>query len=447
MSSVSTGAGLFQRAFDARVLEAGAGGGPAAESRGRAFARFRELGVPTPRDERWRGTQVAALLARHDAGPAPLEAAALAGFREQASRLAAPAPGSRLVFLGGRLDAAASPALSGGAAGGPEVRLLREDEIPRFAAFGGVAGDEHHPFTALNGALFEDAVLIRVPRGLRAGEPLHLVFVSAPGGAAHPRVLVVAEESSEIRVVESWLGATGPGALTNAVTEISLGPGARVEHLRIQREPSEALHIGRVAARLERDAAFRSVSIAAGAALARVDITVSLDGPGAECVLDGLFVGSGRQHLDHHTVIDHAAAHATSRENYRGILSGQARGIFDGTIIVRPGAQKTDAKQANRNLLLSDDALVDTTPRLEIRADDVKCAHAATIGRLDEGAMFYLRSRGLDAAEARALLVRAFAGEITDALRPETLKNWADSAGGGPLLAPVLEPPRAAGIR
>jgi Fe-S cluster assembly protein SufD len=207
------------------------------------------------------------------------------------------------------------------------------------------------------------------------------------------------------------------------VTELALGEGARVEHIRVQNENFRAFHIASIQARLGRAASLDSRVVSLGAALSRVDIAAVLEGEGAECRLDGLFLASGSQHVDHHTVLDHAVPRGTSRQVYKGILAGAARGVFDGTIIVRPDAQKTDARQANRNLLLSDAALVNTKPQLEIRADDVKCAHAATIGRLDEASLFYLRSRGLAAEEARAALVRAFAAEVTATLAAGPLRE------------------------
>ena len=240
---------------------------------------------------------------------------------------------------------------------------------------------------------------------------------------SYPRVLVVAGANSQVRLVESYAGVGDGASFANAVTEITLGENAVVDHYKVQRETSRGYHLGSMHVRLARNASFSSHSIALGAALARNDVEVVLDGEGGECTLNGLYLVDGRRLVDNHTTIDHARPHCDSHEVYKGILSGQAHGVFNGKIIVRPDAQKTDAKQTNRALLLSDDAQINTKPQLEIFADDVKCTHGAAVGQLDDDAIFYLRSRGLDVDQARTLLIEAFAGDILGRIRVEPLRE------------------------
>jgi Fe-S cluster assembly protein SufD len=311
----------------------------------------------------------------------------------------------------------------------PLEPALGRDDAAR-ALIGRLASPDDNPFTALNTALFGDGALVRVARGTVLEAPVHIVFVSTGDPIAgngtplvsHPRCLVVAEPASQAVLIESYVGIPGFAGFTNAVTEIDVRDGAVVEHVRVQRETAGTTHIGALNARLERQAAFTSHSIALGAGLSRVDIRAVLAGEGADATLNGLYVLHGSQHADHHTLLDHAAPHGTSRELYKGVLDGAARGVFDGTVIVRPDAQKTDSRQENRNLILSPDALVDTKPTLLINADDVKCSHAATIGQMDEASLFYLRSRALGVEDARRLLVRAFIVDVLQRLSAAPLR-------------------------
>ncbi|HXM79688.1 MAG TPA: Fe-S cluster assembly protein SufD, partial [Thermoanaerobaculia bacterium] len=272
---------------------------------------------------------------------------------------------------------------------------------------------EKNAFTAWNTAFLEDGAFVRIARGAAIPGAIHLLFLSEQTGApavSHPRNVIVAESGAQVSVVETYLGEGI--SLTNAVTEISVGDGASVEHSKIQRESSDAFHVQTIAAGLDRGSQFTSHNVALGAALARTDIGVVFGGEGGDCTLNGLFLGGGDQTLDTHTIIDHAKPHCTSRELYKGILDGRSRGVFHGTILVRKDAQKTDAFQTNKNLLLSKDARVHSTPALEILADDVKCRHGSTIGQLDAAALFYLRSRGIGEEDARALLTWAFASDV-----------------------------------
>ncbi|HZW74118.1 MAG TPA: Fe-S cluster assembly protein SufD, partial [Caldimonas sp.] len=236
----------------------------------------------------------------------------------------------------------------------------------------------------------------------------------------HPRTLIVAGEGSRVTVVEHYLGE---GIYwTNAVTEAVLGAGASLTHYRVQRDSPRAFHVGTVAVEQAADSRYGSRSISLGGALVRSDIGTRLDAPGAACTFDGLYLASGTQHVDHHTTIDHRQPRGTSRELYKGIMDGRATGVFNGKVFVRPHAQQSDAQQMNKNLLLSDDAQIETKPQLEIFADDVKCSHGATIGQLDDDAIFYLRARGIDAAAARQMLIFAFANELIEPVAVEPLR-------------------------
>jgi Fe-S cluster assembly protein SufD len=269
----------------------------------------------------------------------------------------------------------------------------------------------------LNTALFSDGLLVTVDDGIVCPDPLHIVHVAVPGSVpagSHPRILVVAGEGSQLTVVESFVAIGGGTYLTNAVTEILAGPEARVTHVKIQTESDSGWHVGTVAGHQARGSHIVSHNVSFGALLARNDIGSRLDGPGAECRLYGLYVASGAQHVDNHTSLDHAQPNCPSWVMYKGLLSGRARAVFNGRIVVREGAQKTDAKQSNKNLILGDGALVFTRPQLEIHANDVKCTHGATIGRLDDEALFYLRTRGIGEDDARNVLIRAFADDLID---------------------------------
>ncbi|HEX5829429.1 MAG TPA: Fe-S cluster assembly protein SufD, partial [Gemmatimonadaceae bacterium] len=266
-------------------------------------------------------------------------------------------------------------------------------------------------------------VVVHVAKEMVVDLPVHLLFVSdaaAEGTMMHPRVLVVAERHSKATVLESWVGLGDASYFTNAVTEVALADGATVNHVKVQREGSGALHVGTVEAHQARDSHFISFSFATGAALARTNVYTVLDGEGAGATLNGLYMVDGEQHCDHQTRIEHAQPNCFSREVYKGLLDGASRAVFNGKVYVRPIAQKTDGKQENNNLLLSERAHVDTKPQLEIFADDVRCTHGATVGRIDEGSLFYMKSRGVAAATARRLLVYAFAADVLETIeQPE----------------------------
>jgi Fe-S cluster assembly protein SufD len=280
-------------------------------------------------------------------------------------------------------------------------------------------------FVALNTAFINDGAYVRVDPGVCLDRPVHLVFAitGTDEVMTAPRILIVAGDNSRVAVIEHYVGLSGGAYLTNAVTEIVAGAGAHVEHCKIQLESTSAYHVATVQAHLDRGSRCVSRNFSLGARLARNDINAVLNGAGAECAMDGLFLAGGRQHVDNHTCIDHAVPDCTSRERYKGVLDGRARGVFNGRIVVRQDAQHTDAHQSNHNLLLSDDAEVDTKPQLEIFADDVRCSHGATVGNLDNDALFYLRSRGLDEPFARGLLTYAFMREVIDAVDAVPLRT------------------------
>jgi len=385
------------------------------EARAGAFARFAELGFPTVRMEDWRFTSVEPIAATAFGAAMPADAPAALVAPD---RLTA---GPRLVFVNGRLATGRSSL-----AGLPDgVRVeslstaLRGRDagfLERYLAAGGAT--EANPFAALNTAFLDDGALVHVGRGVDLDAPIELLFVAvaATPAVTHPRCLVVVEEGARVSVVERYRGA-GAVYWTNAVTEVVLGDGAHLELTRLQQEASGAYHVASTRTRQGRGAVLRLHPMVFGAALARHDITNVLDGAGAELVLNGLYLLGGRQHADHHTVIDHAQPDCQSHEFFNGVLDGRSRGVFNGRIVVRPGAQRTDSKQTNHNLVLSEEARADSQPQLEIYADDVKCTHGATLGPLDPKELFYLQTRGLAPAEARALLTYGFGGEILGRVR------------------------------
>ncbi len=382
-----------------------------------AWERFTARGLPGRREEDWREIDVEPL------GELPLvPAAPRAGAVSPAildhPAVARPAP-PRLVLAGGRLreDLSAAAPLPAGI----EVRPLAEaaggpgrDEVEAHL---GRLAPEGDPFASLNQALFEEGLLVRVAPGVDVDVPLHLVHVAPAAGtpvACHPRILVVAGGGARITLVESFLGIEDAEGLVNAVTEIVLAPDARVVHARVQHESGRVRHVARVAAEVSRGASWQSLSIALGGPLVRVDVDARLAGEGAECSLDGLYLAGSGEVVDHRTTIRHEVPRCASSQLYKGVLSGDGRGIFRGRIVVAPGAQQTDARQQNRNLLLSREAVARTRPQLEIYADDVRATHGATVGQLDDEMLFYFRSRGIGLAEARHLLLAAFTGEILE---------------------------------
>ena len=400
------------------------------ERREAAIDRFARVGFPTTREEDWRFTSLAPLMGtpfsiahRH---PSPQVG------RDHLGLFMPPGPGAaHAVFVNGRF----APALSAVAGLPAGVRLgsladaLRSDGAVVEAHLGRHALAEGNPFTALTTALWEDGAFLYVPKGVEVDAPIQLLFLAAPGdgpSASYPRTLVVAERGSRVVVVETYAGVEDRAYLTSAVTEIVAAEGAQVTACRIQRESELAYHMATTQSRGDRDATLASYTVAVGAALSRHDVNAVLGGAGGHLTLNGLSVLHGRQHVDHHTTIDHAAPHCESHELFNGVLGDHARGVFSGRIIVRPGAQRTDSKQTNNNLLLSEEARADSQPQLEIYADDVKCTHGATLGPLDESALFYLQSRGIAPADARSLMTYGFSAQIVGTVPVPELRRQLD---------------------
>jgi Fe-S cluster assembly protein SufD len=335
-----------------------------------AFQRFLELGFPTTHDEEWRFTNVA--------------------------------PIARLV--GHALACPSHPVNCP-----PEAQQY----LGKYAPF------DHHAFVALNTAFFDNVTYIHIPRGQVVGEPIQIAYDSS-SAVSHPRTLIVVGPDAHCTIVETYSGA---GAyFTNAVTEIVAGSGSVIDHYKVQLESPSAFHVGVMFASLGRSANFSATSISLGGALVRNEVSAVLS-EGTDATLNGLYLVNGSQHVDNHTSIDHAKPHGASHELYKGILDGQASAVFNGRIIVRKDAQKTDSKQTNKNLVLSDEAVIDTKPELQIFADDVRCTHGATIGQLDAESLFYLQSRGIGKQDARSLLTYAFAQDIVDRIKVQSLKD------------------------
>ena len=413
-------------------FEAGRGAGAPGwlkQVRHSALDSFLRMGFPTTHDEEWRFTSVAPITKRayrlatvgKDPSPAELTRFTFGTW-----------PGIQLVFVNGCYSAALSsnPAQPKGAFAGSLAKVLGtqadrvQPHLARYASSG-------EPFAALNTAFVCDGAFIHLPKGCVVEEPIHLVFLSrgekGEAVVCHPRVLVLAEANTQAQILESY-GSLGGGCFTNAVTELVAEENAFLDHYRLQRESLQAFHISTVQVQLGRSANVSTQSISLGGSLVRNHVNAVLDGEGAEATLNGFYLVNGQQHVDNHTSIDHAKPHCNSHELYKGILDGKARGVFNGRIIVRPDAQKTDSKQTNKNLILSEEALVNTNPQLEIYADDVKCTHGATIGQLDADSIFYLRSRGIDLEAARHLLTYAFAGDFIHRLKIEPLRVALESS-------------------
>ena len=391
-----------------------------------AFARFCETGFPTVKDEDWRFTNVAAITKTHFRMTSPHEK--LRGAGTGTAVFDIPRTASQAVFLNGRF----APHLSSlqHAPKGLTVASLSEqierhpETLERHLAR--YADTRRDPFCALNTAFLGDGAYVHVARGVAVDEPIFLLYITTHEDGAtmtHPRNLIVAEAESQVAVVEEYV-SVGPEsiAFSNAVTELIAGESATVQHYLIEREHLKAYNVQTLRIEQGRSANVASHSLLLGGGLVRNNVHPVLAGEGGECLINGLFLGTGHQHLDNFMHVEHASPHCGSRQFYNGILDGQAHGVFHGRIVVHPNAQKTDAKQTNRNLLLSDDAQIDTKPQLEIYADDVKCTHGATIGQIEESALFYLRSRGISEAEARKLLLLAFAEECVERMHSQAAR-------------------------
>jgi len=393
----------------------------------RGLERFVTLGFPTQQQEAWRLTNVSPIArgtfvrATGAAEPKPED---IAPWTFDAA--------ARLVFLDGRFvpglshrDGLPAEVFAGSLADALDKTPAEvEPFLGQLGTLAKVA--DTNPFVALNTAFLRDGAFLKIPRGVVVQAPIQLLFLSSAGTdgqatVSFPRNLIVAGEASKATVVETY---TGTGAyFTCPVTELVAGPGAVVDHYKVQRESREAYHVAAFQVLAERSSAPSSHSISIGGGLVRNDVNAVLAGEGIDCILNGLYLAEGRQHVDNHMRVEHAAAHCSSHELYKGVLDGRARAVFDGLIFVHKGAQKTDAKQSNRNLLLSSDAIANSNPRLEIFADDVKCTHGSTVGQLDDDAVFYLRSRGIGMEAARSLLTYAFASDVVGRIKVDAVRH------------------------
>lgn len=390
-----------------------------------AFERFLDRGFPTTNEEDWRFTSVAPLVSMEFS----LNAAATAGDVPSLlrSHLGEEWERHEIVFVNGRFspESSAKEALPSGVVVESLASALESHPEDVEAVLSSDPVEGASVFSDLNRAFFADGAFVRVPEGVVVREPIHIVHVSSTKvpAVSHPRHIVIVERGAEVRIVESYLGADRTPYFSNAAIDVVAAEGAVVDHYRIQREGASAFHIGSEMLLQAGGAALKNHSLSLGARLTRIDIASLLDGEGADLTLNGLYVVKGTQHVDHHTVIDHRKPQGTSRELYKGVLDDAASGVFNGRIIVRPGAQKTNAQQTNKNLLLSEEALVNTNPQLEIGADDVKCGHGATIGQLDKDALFYLRSRGIGREEATSILTRGFIADVSERIRIAAVRD------------------------
>lgn len=391
-----------------------------------AIAKFIELGFPTTRNEEWKYTDVS-LLAKVQFSPI-LAGAPTSVSKSDIDAFTFGLESHRLVFVNGHFAPSLSSEESlphGMTAGSLSVALHTDrNRVMRYLSL--YADYTADGFTALGTAFITDGACIFVPPNAIVTRPIHIIYVATEAGTDaiySPRTLVVAGKHSEVKIIESHVSTGANRYLTNAVSEIVLEENAIVEFDTLQMGNDQAFHISTTRVEQERNSNFVSNVITMSGSLVRNNIHAVLDGEGAEATLNGLYLGTGTQHIDNHTTIEHAKPHCPSHELYKGILSGKSRGVFNGKIKVRKDAQKTDAKQTNKNLILSGEASVDTKPQLEIFANDVKCTHGATIGQLDDEAVFYLRSRGVDADKARDILIYAFASDVIDRMKIEPIRE------------------------
>ncbi len=431
MSVVTQERDYYAKIFaDFEKATAGNGQGWLQPVRRAAIARFTELGFPTTRDEDWRYTNVAPLAqiafqltsdSRVELSPRAIEQFMLPGLG-----------GIQLVFVNGRY----APSLSspGSPGGGLTVRSLaqaiREDRDVLEQHLARYAGYHQDAFSALNTAFMEDGAFVHVARGRVIEEPIRVLFVSTATAdpiATHPRNLIVMDEDSQAVILEDYVALDADVYFSNVVTEVVVGQNSVLTHYMIERESHQAFSVSTLRLEQGRSSNVTSHTVLLGGALVRNNVHPVFAGEGSECLINGLFMATGSQHMDNFMRVEHASPHCDSRQFYHGILDGRSHGIFSGRIIVHKDAQKTDAKQTNKNLLLSQEAQIDSKPQLEIYADDVKCTHGATIGQIDQDAIFYLRSRGIAEDAARALLLFGFAGECLERMKAEPIRRYLET--------------------
>jgi len=395
--------------------------------RSSAIERFEALGFPTRKREDWKYTNVGPV-AEAVAASLPEAAAARDGANDEAIRAAVDRATNEpaLVFVDGEFAPAlaSEKGLPTGVVVDSLARLLRERPEQVKSLLDTTDADDGRAFVALNAAFQRDGAFVLVPRGIAVERVLHVVHVATGSNRAHHlRNVIAVEESAKAVVVEHYIATDDSAYVTNTVTTARVDGNASLDHIVLECESARAHHLGTRDARVAENAHYRSYVISLGGALVRNEILATLTAPGAECDLNGLFIASGKRHVDNQTTIDHAAPHGTSRELYKGVLDESAHGVFNGKVVVRPNAQKTNAWQSNPNLLLGDGAEIDTRPNLEIHADDVKCSHGSTVGRLDDDAVFFLRARGIEKKRAIEMLCRAFAAEVVDAIPADEVRE------------------------
>lgn len=402
-----------------------------------SFDQFERAGFPSIKQEEWKYTNVTSIAKGNFAPVLISNGTELTAANGLAPFIYEEARHSRLVFVNGMLrkELSSMEAVPAGVIAMDLAEALRSSQYEATIR----EHLEHYPyaddsgFSALNTALFACGLFLKIPRGVSLEVPIHLLFVGesrvgSPPPAAFPRVLIVAEANSAATFIESYASPNTSVYLTDAIVDLAVGDGARLQHYKIQRESMGAFHVATTRAQLGPHARYNTTTINFGAALSRHNIDVRMDHEGAECSVDGLYMVDGSQHTDTHSIIDHRQPHCTSRQLYKGILDGKSRAVFNGKVFVRHGAQQTDAQQTNKNLLLSNEARVDTKPQLEIFADDVKCTHGAAVGQLDEEELFYLESRGINPDLARNMLTYGFAGEVIEKIGIESIRRELDEA-------------------
>ena len=403
-----------------------------------SFQRFQHQGFPTVNNEEWKYTNVSSI-AKSSFNPViAANGTALSKQNTLKPFIYEETRNSAFIFANGifRRDLSSVESLPAGVTAVDVAEALRNSEHESLIreAFERQDFAAENSFTLLNSALFAGGLFIRIQSGVLIAQPIQLQFISESvagdaAAAAFPRVIVVCDDRSSVSVIESYRASDDSETyFTNAMVDLVIGDGARLQHYKLQREGARASHIATTRVRLGRDAVYDTTTINLGAALSRHDINVTMNHEGASCSVDGLYMVDGTQHTDTHSVIDHRKPHCSSHQLYKGILDGKSRAVFNGKVFVRHGAQQTDAQQTNKNLLLSNDAQVDTKPQLEIYADDVKCAHGAAVGQLDEDQMFYLQSRGINPVLSKNILTYGFAEEVIGKIQIESIKRELDEA-------------------
>ena len=410
-------------------FESGLNGGaskPIHSIRKDALENFSRLNFPTTHEEEWRFTNITPLL-KHNFKPAVEKKEV--DMKEIEKFLFNKMKGHRLVFVDGIFDESLSDLkdLPKGVIACSMAKAI-EDDLPQLKEhFGKYADYKSHIFTALSAAFTNDGAFVYVPDGKIIEDPVHVLFVASSGDGKkliQPRNLFVVGKNAQARILEHYCALSEEIYFTNVVTEIAALENSVVDHVKLQEESKKAFHIARMEVDQEKNSSFSSHSVSFGGDISRNDFNSRFNDSGGECALNGLYMISGTQLFDVHSMIDHAKPYCNSHEHFKGILDDKSRAVFNGKVMVRQGAQKTNAFQENNNIILSNDALVNTKPQLEIFADDVKCSHGATVGQLDADSMFYLKSRGIGEDKARIILLHAFASDVVKEIKISAVHDY-----------------------